>query len=69
VLAQSPSIIAVIGARKRSQLADCLAATRLQFSAGDLQQIGAAVASAAVAGERYGEEQMRQLDSERAENG
>jgi hypothetical protein len=46
-----------------------VAATRLQLSAGDLQQIGAAVASAALAGQRFGGEQMRQLDSERAENG
>jgi len=64
VLSQSPSIVAVIGARKRSQLADALAATRLQLSAAELQHIGAAVPSSAVAGERYGEQQMRMLDSE-----
>lgn len=69
VLSQSPSIVAVIGARKRSQLADALAATRLQLSAAELQHIGAAVPSAAVAGERYGEQQMRMLDSEHGGTG
>jgi aryl-alcohol dehydrogenase-like predicted oxidoreductase len=68
VLAQSPSIVVVIGARKRSQLAESLAATRLALSAADLQRIGAAVAHSAVAGERYGVEQMRMLDSERSGN-
>jgi aryl-alcohol dehydrogenase-like predicted oxidoreductase len=67
VLAQSPSIVAVIGARKRGQLLDCVAATRLQLSAAELQHIGAAVPGSAVAGERYGEQQMRMLDSERKE--
>lgn len=68
VLAQSPSIVAVIGARKRSQLVESLAATRLALSAADLQRIAAAVPSSAVAGERYGEQQMRMLDSERGAN-
>ena len=43
-------------------------ATRLLLSAADLQRIGAAVLDSAVAGERYGEEQMRLLDSERRGN-
>jgi aryl-alcohol dehydrogenase-like predicted oxidoreductase len=65
VLARSPWLVAVIGARKRSQLAESLAATRLVLSAADLRHIGAAVPHAAVAGDRYAEEQMRMLDSER----
>lgn len=69
VLARSPSIVAVIGARKRSQLAESLAATQIELSAADLQRIAAAVPSSAVAGDRYGREQMRLLDSERGENG
>jgi aryl-alcohol dehydrogenase-like predicted oxidoreductase len=68
VLSRSPSMIAVIGARTRSQLAQSLAATRLALSAADLQRIAAAVPTAAVAGERYGEQQMRMLDSERGDN-
>jgi aryl-alcohol dehydrogenase-like predicted oxidoreductase len=66
VLAQSPSMVAVIGARKRSQLVESLAATRLALSAADLQRIAAAVPSSAVVGDRYGEQQMRMLDSERS---
>ena len=69
VLARSPSIVAVIGARKRSQLAESLAATQIELSAADLQRIAAAVPSSAVAGDRYGREQMRLLDSERGGNG
>jgi aryl-alcohol dehydrogenase-like predicted oxidoreductase len=65
VLAQSPAIVAVVGARRRSQLRKSLAATRLTLSARDLQRIGAAVPASAVAGERYGEQQMHLLDSER----
>jgi aryl-alcohol dehydrogenase-like predicted oxidoreductase len=68
VLAQSPSIVAMIGARKRSQLAESLAATQLALSATDLQRIGAAVPGSAVAGERYGEQQIRMLDSEQRGN-
>jgi len=59
----------VIGARKRSQLAESLAATQIELSAADLQRIAAAVPSSAVAGDRYGREQMRLLDSERGGNG
>ena len=69
VLARSPSIVAVIGARKRSQLAESLAATQIELSAADLQRIAAAVPSSTVAGDRYGQEQMRLLDSERGGNG
>jgi aryl-alcohol dehydrogenase-like predicted oxidoreductase len=69
VLAQSPSIVAVIGARTRSQLVQALAATRLALSPADLQRIAAAVPCSAVAGERYGEQQMRMLDSERRGGG
>ena len=65
VLSRTPSMIAVIGARTRSQLAQSLAATQLQLTAADLQRITAAVPADAVAGERYGEQQMRMLDSER----
>ncbi len=67
VLARAPSLVAVIGARRRSQLSESLAATQLVLSGADLQRIGAAVPDSAVAGERYGEEQMRGLDSERRE--
>jgi aryl-alcohol dehydrogenase-like predicted oxidoreductase len=68
VLSRTPSMIAVIGARTRSQLAQSLAATQLQLGAADLQRITAAVPADAVAGERYGEQQMRMLDSERGKS-
>jgi aryl-alcohol dehydrogenase-like predicted oxidoreductase len=58
-------IVPVIGARKRSQLKDALAAIPLELSAADLQRLEAAVPAQAVKGTRYAEQQMRQLDSER----
>ena len=66
VLAQAPSIVPVIGARTRTQLAESLGALALTLSAGDLAQIEAALPAAAIAGSRYDPHQMRMLDSERA---
>jgi aryl-alcohol dehydrogenase-like predicted oxidoreductase len=65
VLAQSPSMVPVIGARTRSQLAESLGALDVALSPADLSQIAAALPAAEVVGERYGEHQMRMLDSER----
>lgn len=65
VLAKRRSVIPVIGARTRQQLAESLAAVDVEISAADLSQIEALIPPEAVAGSRYGDEQMRVLDSEK----
>jgi len=65
VLAKSDSIVPVIGARTRTQLADSLGALQVSLSRGEIAAIEAAIPPEAVAGARYGEEQMRVLDSEK----
>ena len=65
VMSRSPDIVPLIGARRRTQLAESLKALDLKLSAEDLAQIERAVPADAVAGTRYGEEQMRWLDSEK----
>ena len=65
VLAKSKNIIPVIGARKRSQLAESLKAVSVTFSPEELAVIESAVPTSAVAGSRYDEHQMRMLDSEK----
>lgn len=65
VLARGGSIVPVVGARTRAQLAESLAALEVKLTAEELAEIEAAAPAAAVAGSRYGEEQMRVLDSER----
>jgi aryl-alcohol dehydrogenase-like predicted oxidoreductase len=63
VLAKDKSIVPVIGARTRKQLAEALGAMEVRLSAEELARIDASVP--AVAGSRYNEEQMKVLDSER----
>jgi aryl-alcohol dehydrogenase-like predicted oxidoreductase len=65
VLAKSPAIVPVIGARTRAQLAESLGALQVTLTPADLARIEDAVPAAAVAGSRYDERQMRILDSER----
>ena len=65
VLSKGPGLVPLIGARKRSQLAESLGALQVTLSAADVQRIEAALPPAAVAGTRYDEHQMRVLDSER----
>ncbi|MEJ2374358.1 MAG: aldo/keto reductase [Pseudolabrys sp.] len=57
-------IVPLIGARTRAQLADALAGLELRLTAEELAAIERAVPTDAVAGERYGPAQMKQLDSE-----
>ena len=66
VLAKGKSIVPLIGARTRAQLAESLAALRVTLTPDDITRIEAAVPAAAVAGTRYDEHQMRMLDSERS---
>ena len=65
VLARGETIVPVIGARKRTQLEESLGALKVELSPADLARIEETVPADAVAGTRYGEEQMRMLDSER----
>lgn len=65
VLAKDGSIVPVVGARKRAQLADALAAVSITLSADDVTRIEAALPESLVSGERYQPQQMAHLDSER----
>ena len=65
VLAKGATVVPVIGARKRMQLAESLEALRVQLSPADLARIEEAIPASAVAGTRYDEHQMQMLDSER----
>jgi aryl-alcohol dehydrogenase-like predicted oxidoreductase len=65
VLAKSPAIVPVIGARTRAQLTESLGALDVDLSPADVARIEVAVPPDAVAGTRYGEDQMRVLDSEK----
>jgi aryl-alcohol dehydrogenase-like predicted oxidoreductase len=66
VLAKGDNIIPVMGARTRAQLDDSLGALEIKLSAADLKAIDDAFAGAEVAGTRYAEPQMRQLDAEQS---
>lgn len=65
VLARGKRIVPVVGARTRAQLAESLGALDVELSPADLAHIEEAIPSGAIAGTRYGEPQMRMLDSER----
>lgn len=65
VLAKGQSIVPVMGARTRAQLSETLAAVNVTLSPDEIAAIEAAIPAEAVAGSRYGEEQMRVLDSEK----
>jgi len=65
VLARGPRIIPVMGARTRKQLAESLSALEVKLTATDLAHVEATMAATAVAGTRYDERQMRNLDSEK----
>jgi aryl-alcohol dehydrogenase-like predicted oxidoreductase len=67
VLSRGGDIIPLIGARRRSQLAESLRALDLKLTAEDLARVESAIPADAVAGTRYSEEQMRHLDSESPE--
>ena len=53
-----------MGARTRAQLKESLSALEVKLSAEDFKAIEDAIAASEVAGTRYGEPQMKQLDSE-----
>jgi aryl-alcohol dehydrogenase-like predicted oxidoreductase len=65
VLAKGASIVPVVGARTRAQLAESLGALDLDLSPDEVRRLEEAVPASAVAGARYNEQGMRTLDSER----
>jgi aryl-alcohol dehydrogenase-like predicted oxidoreductase len=65
VAAQGEDIIPLIGTKRRTRLAEALAALDLRLTADELDAIGAAVPDGQVAGTRYDAPQMGALDSER----
>jgi aryl-alcohol dehydrogenase-like predicted oxidoreductase len=65
VLAKNKTIVPVIGARTRAQLAESLGALNVVLSHLDLERSETALPADAAAGTRYDEHQMQMLDSER----
>jgi aryl-alcohol dehydrogenase-like predicted oxidoreductase len=65
VLAKGETIVPLIGARKRAQLTESLGALQVVLTQEEIGRIEATVPATAVAGTRYDEHQMRNLDSER----
>ena len=65
VASRGADIIPLIGARRRSQLAESLKALDLRLTAEDLARMEQAIPANAVSGTRYSEDHMRWLDSER----
>jgi aryl-alcohol dehydrogenase-like predicted oxidoreductase len=65
VLSRGENIVPLIGARKRTQLAESLAALQVELSPEEVIRIEEAVSPSAIAGTRYGADQMRMLDSEK----
>lgn len=65
VLAKGKSIIPVIGARTRAQLAESLAALDVKLSAEELVRVEESIRESAIVGARYDEHQMKMLDSEK----
>ncbi len=64
VLAKGGNIIPVMGARTRAQLDESLKALQVALSPEDFTMIEKSIPASQVAGTRYGEPQMKQLDSE-----
>ena len=63
VLAQGEDVIPLIGARRRGQLAESLAALDVVLDAGDLARIGAVLPAGAIRGDRYPAAQMARLEA------
>jgi len=64
-MAKRPSLIPLIGARTRAQLAESLAALEVQLTPEEIVATEAAIPANAVAGTRYDAHQMQVLDSEK----
>lgn len=64
VLSRGEDIVPVIGARTTARLSETIAALDVSLTDADVETIEKAVPADAVAGDRYAEAQMAQLDSE-----
>jgi aryl-alcohol dehydrogenase-like predicted oxidoreductase len=62
VLSRDPHVIPLLGSRTPAQLTETLAALDVALTAEDHARIDAAIPEGAIAGGRYGEHQMRQVD-------
>ena len=65
VMSKGDFVIPVMGARTRSQLAEALQGAELKLSAEEITRLEEALPASEVAGERYPDAAMKQLDSER----
>jgi len=65
VLARQPGFVPVVGAKTRAQFADALGALDKPLSADDVAALETLAPDGAIAGTRYGAEQMAHLDSEK----
>jgi aryl-alcohol dehydrogenase-like predicted oxidoreductase len=65
ILSRGEDIVPLVGARRRDQLEEALAASNVELTADDLERIEQAIPADAAAGDRYGAPQMAELDSER----
>lgn len=65
VLARGDDIVPLVGARQRDRLSESLGALDVTLGAGELAEIERAVPASAVAGDRYSEQMMHNLDSEK----
>jgi len=65
VLSRGDEIVPLIGARTRERLAEALGALELSLDADEVAALESAVPLEGVAGDRYPEQQMAMLDSER----
>jgi len=62
VLSRDPQVIPLVGARTRAQLAETLGALEVALTPEDHARIDAAIPEGSIAGTRYAEAQMRQVD-------
>ncbi len=65
VLARGDDIVPLVGTRQRDRLSESLGALDVTLGAGELAEIERAVPASAVAGDRYNEQMMHNLDSEK----
>jgi aryl-alcohol dehydrogenase-like predicted oxidoreductase len=65
VLAKDKSIVPVMGARTRAQLAESLAALDVRLSTEELAHMENSIRESEIAGTRYDEHHMKMLDSEK----
>jgi aryl-alcohol dehydrogenase-like predicted oxidoreductase len=69
VLSRGEDMVPLVGARRRDRLGEALGALDVELSEADLAAIEEAVPADAAAGDRYPQQQMATLDSEKARVG